>query len=98
MEAPIESELLNEIVLLTRDYSNLRQSNFKWTSEKLLEQSEYEITTSNDITINVGWWSKGTELIQINGKSDSDSHWYTVDDLVQRMKIKRSREIFNYLR
>ena len=55
MEAPIESELLNEIVLLTRDYSNLRQSNFKWTSEKLLEQSEYEITTSNDITINVGW-------------------------------------------
>ena len=61
-----------------------------------MERFKFVITVNDNVTIYIGFWSNGKELIQINDKDDS--HCYSIADLMQRMEIKRSREVFIYIR
>ena len=55
MEGAMETDLLNEVVLLNTNYSIIRKSNFKWACDKNMTHKEFEITTTNNASIYIGW-------------------------------------------
>ena len=89
--------VLYEAVIHSVDYSNLRRNNKKWEFEQMIISAVLEkFRSSNKITIQIIRDISGRSAILLQRKRGENT-FILLSEFINRIKIKRNREIFNHI-
>ena len=89
--------VLYEAVIHSVDYSNLRRNTKKWEFEQMIISAVLEkFRSSNKITIQIIRDISGRSAILLQRKRGENT-FILLSEFINRIKIKRNREIFNHI-